>query len=266
MLDKLRKIVAELLASSDIDGVIALKHLHGNVQPYVYKKGDDLDSLVISPKYPVATICKTIQSKYPDTKLGVVVRGCDERALIELAKRNQVNFDNLTLVGIACTADQANECVCDIPYPTKIDAGEKVDGVSTSEEIENIISKDIDSRLNYWKDEFSKCIKCYGCRNICPLCVCENCVLEDDSWVKVGEIPPAFPSFHLIRAFHLSDMCISCGECQKACPMDIPLLSLYAMIRKEFNQLFDYVPGKSIERKSPLVTSLEQEPIREGSV
>jgi hypothetical protein len=47
--------------------------------------------------------------------------------------------------------------------------------------------------------------------------------------------------------------------------MDIPLTSLYALIRNEFRELFDYIPGADIDRKSPLVTSLEQDPIREGS-
>jgi hypothetical protein len=47
--------------------------------------------------------------------------------------------------------------------------------------------------------------------------------------------------------------------------MDIPLTSLYAMIRNEFKELFDYMPGSDIDRKSPLATSLEEEPIREGT-
>ena len=263
MLDTTRKIINELLESDKVEGVIGLRKHHGNVEPYVFKKGDSLDTLVLWPKYPMSTICKSIQAAYPEGKLAIVARGCDERALIELAKRNQVKMDTITLIGVACTGEQAKECVCSLPYPQKIDVGDKVSGFSTSDEIEMLTNKSVDERLSYWKDEFAKCIKCYGCRNACPLCICDQCILEDEAWVKAGEVPPNFPSFHLIRAFHLSDKCVNCGECQKACPMDIPLTSLYVMMRKEFNELFDYDPGESIDRQSPLSTTLEQEPIKE---
>lgn len=263
MREKICDIVDELLRSDKVQGVVGLSEEHGNVQPRLFRKGDSLDSLVLSPKYPLATICRLIQSKYPELKLGTVVRGCDERALIELAKRQQIDIDKLVLIGVACTEDEARECCCEHPYPQKIDVGEKVGGVTTNDEIEALLGKDFDERLKFWSNAFSKCIKCYGCRNACPLCICEECIIENDSWVKVGEIPPEFPSFHLIRAYHLSDKCIGCGECQKACPMDIPLTILYALLRRELKQLFAYEPGMDIDRNSPLATTLEQEPIRE---
>jgi len=263
MREKIRENVDELLRSGKVQGVVGLSEEHGNVQPRLFKTGDSLDTLVLSPKYPLATICKLIQLKHPEGKLGIVARGCDERALVELAKRQQIDMDNLVLIGIACTEDEAKECCCEHPYPQKVDIGEKIGGVTTNNEIETLLEKDFDERLKFWSDAFSKCIKCYGCRNACPLCICEECTLEDDLWVKAGEIPPEFPTFHLIRAYHLRDKCTGCGECQKACPMDIPLTTLYALLRREFKQLFDYVPGMDITRNSPLATTLEEEPIRE---
>jgi Na+-translocating ferredoxin:NAD+ oxidoreductase RnfC subunit len=29
--------------------------------------------------------------------------------------------------------------------------------------------------------------------------------------------------WHVMRAMHLAGRCINCGECRRACPMDIPL-------------------------------------------
>jgi formate dehydrogenase (coenzyme F420) beta subunit len=37
--------------------------------------------------------------------------------------------------------------------------------------------------------------------------------------------------WHLMRAMHLGGRCVNCGECAKACPMDIPLnLLTYQLI------------------------------------
>jgi formate dehydrogenase (coenzyme F420) beta subunit len=263
LIDKVRQLVVDLLDSGRADAVLALANVHANVQPYLYKKGDSLDSLALWPKYSMGPILKSIQAAQPDMKLAVVARGCDDRALVELAKRGQIDLNNVQIIGLACTADEATECECANPYPANIDVGNKVDGVASTDLLAELKGKSYDDRLIFWKQAFDKCIKCYGCRNACPLCICEECILEDDSWVKAGEIPPPFPIFHLIRAYHLSDKCVECGECQNSCPMDIPLTSLYALIRNEFNELFDYIPGAEIDRKSPLVTSLEEDPIRE---
>ena len=39
-----------------------------------------------------------------------------------------------------------------------------------------------------YKEEFSKCMKCYGCREACPLCFCDDCCLEAEGpeWVPGG--------------------------------------------------------------------------------
>jgi ferredoxin len=263
VIDKVRQIIGDLLSSGKAEAVLSLADVHGNVQPYLYKKSADMDNLALWPKYSMAPIIQSIQAKDADIKLAVVARGCDDRALVELAKRGQVDLNNIQIIGLACTDDEAMQCECANPYPATIDAGDRVAGAASTDLLTELEGKNYDDRLIFWKQAFDKCIKCYGCRNACPLCICEQCILEDDSWVKAGEIPPPFPIFHLIRAYHLSDKCVECGECQNSCPMDIPLTSLYTLIRSEFKELFDYIPGAEIDRKSPLVTSLEQDPIRE---
>lgn len=39
---------------------------------------------------------------------------------------------------------------------------------------------DIIDVFNQYRDELSKCIKCYGCREACPLCYCDDCCLETE--------------------------------------------------------------------------------------
>ena len=49
--------------------------------------------------------------------------------------------------------------------------------------------------------------------------------------------------FHLIHALHLAGRCTECGECERACPMDIPLGMLKKKINMEMLELFGYTAG-----------------------
>jgi Na+-translocating ferredoxin:NAD+ oxidoreductase RnfC subunit len=70
--------------------------------------------------------------------------------------------------------------------------------------------------------------------------------------------------FHMIHAIHLAGRCTECGECERACPMDIPLGKLKKKINMEMKELFDYVPGTKAEDKPPLYTfKVEEEKIEE---
>jgi formate dehydrogenase subunit beta len=171
LIQKVREIASQLLDSGQVEGVLGLCEQYGGVGPCLFQSEDDLATLVLEPKYNLAEICKLIQARFPDGRLGVVVRACDERSLIEMAKREQVDLDRLTLIGLACTEAQAIECRCQHPYPQRIDAGEKVEGVAPTvdENVRKLLEQSFDERMAFWHHEFSKCIKCYGCRNACPV-------------------------------------------------------------------------------------------------
>ncbi len=111
--------------------------------------------------------------------------------------------------------------------------------------------------LAFWEKEFSRCIRCYACRNICPMEVCrDRCIAQIDSpkWQsdKVNSEEGKF--FQLIRVMHLAGRCTECGECERACPANIPLVTLMKKMNREILRLFDYIPGMDIETKPPLLT------------
>lgn len=261
---ELREVVKELFKKGEVGGVVGLKAREGCVVPHLFLPGEDLSCMVSSPKYTVGRIVSLVQREHPDVELGVVVRGCNERALVELAKREQVDLTKVRVIGIACTSQEAEECRCESPYPTRVDAGKKVEGITDDPDIRRLESMGIEERLEYWADKFSKCFKCYGCRNACPLCGCETCILEEGVWVGTGDVPPEFPAFHLIRAYHTADRCIDCKECENACPAHIPLATLYSMLRKDIKELFGYRAGEDVKEKPPLVTVLEDSAVEEA--
>jgi formate dehydrogenase subunit beta len=122
-----------------------------------------------------------------------------------------------------------------------------------------ILEMPLADRLEYWIREFSKCIKCYGCRDACPICYCENCLLEaTGDYLGVGRIPPD-ATFPLTRLAHVADSCVACGQCQDACPMELPLTKMFTLLNSQLNEIFKYEPGVDVEEGPPLSTARPEE-------
>ncbi len=133
-------------------------------------------------------------------------------------------------------------------------------------QMHEVARMDAPAREDFWRNAFKKCIKCYGCRDVCPLCICDECELDDPEWVTPGQIPPQYPLFHLIRAYHLADLCIGCGACEATCPMGIPLMTMMHLARIDGLKIFDYVPGLDAEQKDRLINHLKKHPITERGI
>jgi len=251
-LELLRDAVQTLLESGEVDGVLALRADVLASRPHLYRPGDNLSDLALWPKYAIPKTMDLLLAANAEARLGMVTRGCEERGLIEMAKRNQVDLDRISMIGLACTAEERDECRCAWPYPTRIDVGEKVEGIA-DHLVEEHAKLSLEERTQFWKEQFARCIKCYACRTVCPQCFCEVCVLEDDLWVETGLLAPPFPSYHLIRAYHTVSKCVGCMECERACPADIPLTVLYTLLRQDAEKMFEYVPGRSVDELPPLV-------------
>ena len=55
-------------------------------------------------------------------------------------------------------------------------ARKKVDDPFKSlDKLESLSGKE---RWEFWKEQLSKCIRCYACRSACPMCYCDECVVD----------------------------------------------------------------------------------------
>ncbi|UCE91152.1 MAG: 4Fe-4S dicluster domain-containing protein [Methanobacteriota archaeon] len=237
---------------------------HGNVAPVLLAKGDGPGELRADVPYQMAMILSRVYPHVPEGRIAVVARRCDEKAIAELSKRDIVDRDRIALIGLACTKEQVAECRCRDPCPETVDLGECSDPVVEDPVVEKVRSMPPEARLAFWTDQFRKCNKCYGCTVNCPVCFCDDCLLEDKTFTVEKGIPPGM-AFHVIRSMHLADKCVECGECERSCPVDIPLLALRKMANDDMKELFGYTAGDA-DRKSPLLTTLEGDPIKEGDV
>jgi len=367
------------LESKKADAVVAVKARDGNRYdgiPVVITDPAEIAETggslhCASPN--IARFLKEYLDGAASLKIVVVAKPCDAKAIIELAKRNQINLDNLTVIGLNCTGtlppakakalfreafeadpadvvgediedneltimlkdgsekkrdlaeleekgqgrrDNCRRCETNIPIMADIACGKwgTTDKNSTfielcsekgSQFIEDAVAagylkveqatanavaarekkdqeaielaqrwqeKDFaaledmsrDEKFNYWSEQFSHCIKCYGCRDACPICYCQDCILEADrGFVPPGEAPPHM-LFPMVRITHVMDSCVNCGQCQDACPMEIPLSRLIFMLSKKIGNIFNYQPGMDTSQMPPLRTVTDKELTEEG--
>jgi len=256
----LNKIAFEELKA---DYLLAMRNESGNVAPVFLSKGEDIGDANLDYPYQLVTILSRIYPWLPKGKIAIVTRRCDEKALNELIKREIFEKDRIAIIGLACSKDQIKKCRCSDSVPTRVDIGEPNKGAASDELMNRLIGMSSEDRLAYWVRQFKKCNKCFACTTNCPVCFCEDCVLGERTFVAEKGIPPGL-SFHMIRSFHLADKCIECGECERSCPVDIPLLTLRKMVHKDIKELHNFEPGdeKSV---SPLLTTLDGEPLEDDT-
>ena len=270
MIDQVKEHLNKLLQDGDATAVFGLARGAGDaVAPRVFTVADELNSLVLEPKWPLAKAAMEVLRVAPEGyRLAFVCRGCDERAIFELIKRNQVDADAMVTVGITCSEDQARSCLCDRPYPSGFAIGEAVKGADPFEDpaVKALLEGDNYARMKRWARILTRCVKCFGCRNSCPICVCDPCKLEGEPWVKRGVVPTETLSFQLIRAFHLADTCVACGACQEACPAGIPLVTLQHSMRKALKENFGYESGLDSSTKTPILADFIEAPEKNRQV
>jgi len=243
MIDK----VKHWLEDGTVDLFLGYKIVMGHPLPYCFvkEKIEEVEALVIGPfRYSLEKIATHIAAVKPDIKIGLLARDCNQRALNVLYIWNQLNRDNVKTVDVNCCPSNLKEHGdCTYLEQKPVGAYKRRVGIDNHQQPESVAGYGKSQRLSRWMYEFQKCIKCYGCRNICPVCFCQECSLEHRDLIGTGSLPPEVPIFHLVRAVHMAGRCIDCGLCEDACPMDIPLRLLYRKVNETVNDLFDYKAG-----------------------
>ena len=115
-------------------------------------------------------------------------------------------------------------------------------------------------------DVFSSCINCHNCQRVCPVCYCRQCYFESaalklpsENYLARAErkgalrFSPDTLLFHIGRASHMILSCVSCGACEDACPMNIPIAQVFSLLADRAQKMLGYVAGESLEEPLPLV-------------
>ena len=155
---------------------------------------------------------------------------------------------------------------CEFPTPQEYDVllGEPTppatDRSAGQEKIAKLKDMSPQQRWEFWENEFSRCIRCYACRNVCPACFCQRCFVEESEPQWILPVPQWQDNlmFQVIRNIHVAGRCTDCGECERACPVNIPLRSLTKEMYDLVDELFHFKAGMDKEAP-PLMTHYELE-------
>lgn len=203
----------------------------------------------------------------------VFLKPNDTYSFTQLLKENRITRDDVYAIGVPCqdTLKGAEPCGnCAGKKPVSCDEyigvdpnAEVAQNTARMAEVEKLEAMSEAERFAFWQNEFSRCIRCNACRDICPACTCEKCVFDNNALYtsqKVAETSFEESLYHIIRAWHVAGRCTDCGECSRVCPENIPLHLLNRKYIKDINEIYgEYQAGSDLETKAPMQSFKEDD-------
>jgi coenzyme F420-reducing hydrogenase delta subunit/ferredoxin len=275
--DAIRARARELLAGGQVGCVIGYElGPRGRTRPGFAYTPEDADRLVWNPDVTnnLATYLPAKlkpKGKEAPKPVAVVVKPCDSKAINVQLAEHQYERPQVYVIGVTCEGIRerggnlqvrCQACSERLPvvYDTVVGEAPATSRGGHLAEADRLGDLPPAGRMEFWLGQFDRCIRCYACRQACPLCNCPTCIYERDesTWVGLGIGLDEKRTFHLGRAYHLAGRCVGCNECERACPVELPISLLNQKLAEEIEKAFGTRAGLTVA-PSPIVTVLSGE-------
>ena len=285
---QLRETAATLLASGDVSVVVGHTSgsLPGQMVPAFVTRPEDASALAWNERCAnnLTVYLPEALKKKGDGKVGLVVKSCDAKAVVGLLRENQLAREDVVLLGIPCAGLWENgrlalKCYgCEDEVSPLADwtittagaqegpasaAGERATAPDPRDaQIAALEALAPEARWDYWQRQFARCLRCYACKAVCPMCYCATCIAEKHrpQWIPAAFDGPGNTAWNIARAMHLAGRCVGCDECTRVCPADIRLDLLNRRLVQEVEGRFDYRAGDDPSIPAPLTTFHPDDP------
>jgi ferredoxin len=247
-MEEIKKLAKELLAENKVQLVLAFENGTGNrVRPAFFTTPEAVDKLVYN-EFCIQNIALYLKKDVCQhtASLAIIANPNVVRSILQLAAENQIKEEKIKIIGIS----HEGKCVGLLDFKAAEEFS-KTQPKGLKEEdralIEKLQAMSLEEKFDYWVQAFSPCIKCYACRASCPMCYCGKCNVESNNpqWIPVAPHKYGNMEWHIMRAMHLAGRCINCGECNRSCPVDIPLNILSYMLSDFVLEEFESEAGMS---------------------
>lgn len=100
-----------------------------------------------------------------------------------------------------------------------------------------ILPADVDAIIN----QLESCSDCQDCMEVCPICSVDRPARSSDGHYDRSDVMRWLIS------------CAGCGMCEQSCPKHLPISTIFAHIRQQLDQQWEYVPGRSLDESLPII-------------
>ncbi|MEM4729409.1 MAG: 4Fe-4S binding protein [Thermoplasmata archaeon] len=267
-----------------------------------------------------ATFLKKNRKALEGKRIGIVVKDCDFAALNVMLQENLINKDAVVTIGVRCdglasgdffepagatgreiTSDAEGvtvdgrrglwpelapatcaTCHYDWMEPDHV-VGEYERRKEKGEwrHITRLRALPSGERRERFRRMFEACIRCYACREVCPVCSCLECAIDPGErcitprttpgektavplWASREREPAENAVYLITRAMHMAGRCVRCGWCERACPVGIPLMEIIDLVNHAVSRIYLYEPGRDPALLPFLASFSESDPADSG--